>query len=86
MHHGDGVEEAFLTSNRVMTVSFHQYDEKNNFFPGTGALNNLGEGDGKYYAVNVPLKPGCTNESLGFLFPKIVDKVMDVIQELILGL
>lgn len=25
VHHGDGVEEAFLHTNRVMTVSFHQY-------------------------------------------------------------
>ena len=32
---GDGVEEAFYTTNRVMTVSFHKYGD---FFPGTGAL------------------------------------------------
>jgi len=37
VHHGDGVEEAFYLSNRVMTVSFHQYGE--DFFPGTGGLN-----------------------------------------------
>lgn len=35
MHHGDGVEEAFYTTDRVMTVSFHKYGE---FFPGTGEL------------------------------------------------
>lgn len=35
IHHGDGVEEAFYTTNRVMTVSFHKYGD---FFPGTGAL------------------------------------------------
>ena len=34
VHHGDGVEEAFFTTDRVMTVSFHKYG--NNFFPGTG--------------------------------------------------
>ena len=34
IHHGDGVEEAFLTTDRVMCVSFHKYDGK--FFPGTG--------------------------------------------------
>ncbi len=33
IHHGDGVEEAFYTTNRVMTVSFHKYGE---YFPGTG--------------------------------------------------
>ena len=33
IHHGDGVEEAFYTSDRVMTASFHKYGE---YFPGTG--------------------------------------------------
>lgn len=36
VHHGDGVEEAFYHTNRVMTVSFHQYEE--DFFPGTGEI------------------------------------------------
>jgi histone deacetylase 1/2 len=35
VHHGDGVEEAFFTTDRVMTCSFHKYGE---FFPGTGEL------------------------------------------------
>ena len=35
IHHGDGVEEAFYTTERVMTVSFHKYGD---FFPGTGQL------------------------------------------------
>ena len=33
IHHGDGVEEAFYTTNRVMTCSFHKFGE---YFPGTG--------------------------------------------------
>ena len=36
IHHGDGVEEAFYTTDRVMTVSFHKYGE---YFPGTGDLS-----------------------------------------------
>ncbi len=36
IHHGDGVEEAFYTTDRVMTVSFHKYGE---YFPGTGDIN-----------------------------------------------
>ena len=31
IHHGDGVEEAFYSTERVMTVSFHKYGD---FFPG----------------------------------------------------
>lgn len=39
IHHGDGVEEAFYTTDRVMTVSFHKYGE---YFPGTGDLRVRG--------------------------------------------
>jgi len=39
VHHGDGVEEAFYITDRVLTCSFHKYGD---FFPGTGALNDIG--------------------------------------------
>ena len=55
VHHGDGVEEAFYTTDRVMTLSLHKFGE---FFPGTGHLKDVGVGRGKGYAVNVPLNNG----------------------------
>jgi acetoin utilization deacetylase AcuC-like enzyme len=48
--HGDGVEEAFYCSNRVMSVSFHKHGD---CFPGTGAADDVGEGLGRYYSINV---------------------------------
>jgi acetoin utilization deacetylase AcuC-like enzyme len=57
IHHGDGVEEAFYDSDRVLTVSFHKFGS--DFFPGTGHVFDLG----KYYAVNVPLRDGMTDEA-----------------------
>lgn len=48
VHHGDGVEEAFYTTDRVMTVSFHKYGE---FFPGTGEVRDNGIGKGKGYVL-----------------------------------
>lgn len=45
-HHGDGVEEAFYTTDRVMTVSFHKYGE---YFPGTGDILDVGQGRGNRY-------------------------------------
>jgi acetoin utilization deacetylase AcuC-like enzyme len=50
IHHGDGVEEAFLHTNRVMTVSFHKYDQGDKdrstfFFPGTGDVCDIGPDD-----------------------------------------
>ena len=61
MHHGDGVEEAFYTTNRVMTLSLHQYEP--GFFPGSGDLDSIGDGPGKNYSVNVPLKKGINDQS-----------------------
>ncbi|KAL6764689.1 hypothetical protein V8C86DRAFT_2468167 [Haematococcus lacustris] len=74
VHHGDGVEEAFLTSDRVMTVSFHKHGD--NFFPGTGDSTDIGIGPGKYYSVNVPLKDGMDDDSFEFLFKPILTKIM----------
>ena len=74
VHHGDGVQEAFYLTDRVMCVSFHKFG---NFFPGTGDLFDLGFGNGKYYSVNVPLKDGVTNETYHSLFKPIMTAVMD---------
>ncbi|NXC91789.1 HDAC1 deacetylase, partial [Cercotrichas coryphoeus] len=68
IHHGDGVEEAFYTTDRVMTVSFHKYGE---YFPGTGDLRDIGAGKGKYYAVNYPLRDGIDDESYEAIFKPV---------------
>ncbi|KAG1220560.1 hypothetical protein G6F62_009727 [Rhizopus arrhizus] len=74
VHHGDGVEEAFYTTDRVMTVSFHKYGE---FFPGTGELKDVGVQKGKYYSVNVPLRDGIDDESYRTTFEPVIEKVME---------
>ncbi|KAG1696962.1 Histone deacetylase 3 [Nymphon striatum] len=61
IHHGDGVQEAFYLTDRVMTVSFHKYG--NLFFPGTGDMYEIGADCGKYYSVNVPLREGIDDTS-----------------------
>ena len=77
IHHGDGVEEAFYTTDRVMTVSFHKFGE---YFPGTGHLQDVGQHAGKYYSVNVPLKDGIDDSSYEQLYKPIMAKVMQVFQ------
>jgi acetoin utilization protein AcuC len=52
-HHGDGVQEGFYDSNRVLTISLHESGIY--FFPGTGFENEIGQGGGRGYSVNVPL-------------------------------
>ncbi|XP_024393389.1 histone deacetylase 19 isoform X2 [Physcomitrium patens] len=77
IHHGDGVEEAFYTTDRVMTVSFHKFGD---YFPGTGDVRDIGHGKGKYYSLNVPLDDGIDDESYQSLFKPIMSKVMEVFQ------
>lgn len=75
VHHGDGVEEAFLCSDRVMTISFHQYGDY--FYPGTGFIDEVGEGPGQYHSLNVPIKPGITDEKYMDLFVPIIDEAFE---------
>uniref|UniRef100_A0A2L2YGI7 Histone deacetylase n=1 Tax=Parasteatoda tepidariorum TaxID=114398 RepID=A0A2L2YGI7_PARTP len=56
LHHGDGVEEAFAHTSRVLCFSIHKNEI--GFYPGTGLLNDIGYGKGKYYTINVPLYDG----------------------------
>ncbi|TFK43975.1 histone deacetylase RPD3 [Crucibulum laeve] len=77
IHHGDGVEEAFYTNDRVMTCSFHKFGD---YFPGTGTQEDKGRGKGKGYAVNVPLKDGITNESFQSIFEPVISKIIEVFQ------
>ena len=76
IHHGDGVEEAFYMTDRVMCVSFHKYGDL--FFPGTGGLNGIGKNAGKYYSVNVPLRDGIHDDGFQDIFQTVMQKVMDV--------
>ncbi|WVF66795.1 hypothetical protein IAT40_001537 [Kwoniella sp. CBS 6097] len=71
IHHGDGVQEAFYLSNRVLTVSFHKYSA--DFFPGTGNLSEIGSDLGKYFSLNVPLQDGIDDESYISLFKAVME-------------
>jgi len=75
IHHGDGVQDAFYLTDRVMTVSFHKYG--NGFFPGTGDTYEIGKRRGKYYSVNVPLRDGIDDKGYHYLFKPIIQAVMD---------
>merc|ERR1711939_1057076 len=74
IHHGDGVEEAFYSTDRVMTASFHKFGD---YFPGTGDLHDIGIGKGKNYAVNVPLKDGIDDESYRGVFRPIIKQIIE---------
>ncbi|CAG8501748.1 13531_t:CDS:2 [Ambispora leptoticha] len=50
------VESAFLYTDKVMTISFHHHAR--GFYPGSGALTDIGQGKGMYHTINVPLRKG----------------------------
>jgi len=72
-HHGDGVEEAFYTTDRVMTCSFHKFGE---YFPGTGTQEDRGRGKGMGYAINVPLKDGLNDDSFRSIYEPVSEPPM----------
>ena len=52
-HHGNGVQDAFYDTDKVLYFSFHQSGDT--IYPGTGFENEMGAGKGLGYTVNVPL-------------------------------
>lgn len=75
LHHGDGVEDAFCTTNKVLTVSVHKFTS--GFFPGTGSLDDIGYNRGKYYSINVPLLDGIKDPEFVALMYRVLNKVND---------
>ncbi|KAG9510141.1 Histone deacetylase 3 [Fragariocoptes setiger] len=78
IHHGDGVQEAFYLTDRVMTVSFHKYGSL--FFPGTGDMYETGAESGRFYSVNVPLKEGIDDTNYATVFKPIITDVIQFYQ------
>ena len=74
-HHGDGVQWLFYDDPNVLTISYHQ--DGRFLFPGTGFINETGEGEGNGYSINFPLIPGTNNKSFIKLFRKTVPKLLE---------
>jgi acetoin utilization deacetylase AcuC-like enzyme len=58
VHHGNGTAEIFRHRNDVLVVNIHQAG----IFPGTGALADLGSGEGEGYTINLPVPAGSEEE------------------------
>ncbi len=71
VHHGNGTERSFYSDKSVLYVSAHQSPH----YPGTGAVEDVGKGDGKGYTVNIPLRGGFGDEEYMDCFREIVEPV-----------
>jgi acetoin utilization deacetylase AcuC-like enzyme len=60
VHHGNGTQAAFYDDPRVLFMSTHQWP----FYPGTGAADETGAGDGEGATVNLPCSAGTSEEEI----------------------
>lgn len=67
VHHGNGTNDIFHASDRVLFISIHQWP----FYPGTGPAADLGSGAGLGYTVNLPVPAGAGDD----IFCSLVDQV-----------
>jgi acetoin utilization deacetylase AcuC-like enzyme len=74
LHHGNGTQHSFYTDYDVMYFSTHQYP----YYPGTGHFDEVGEGEGKGYTVNVPLSYGMDDADYMYVFKNLLMPIADL--------
>ena len=71
VHHGNGTQHSFYDDPGVLYISTHQYP----YYPGTGALDEVGQGQGEGYTLNLPLSAGCGDAEYQELFEFVIDPI-----------
>ncbi|MCX7621081.1 MAG: histone deacetylase [Acidimicrobiales bacterium] len=72
-HHGNGTQDIFYADARVLYVSFHEWP----LYPGTGAIHEIGEGEGLGYTVNFPFPAGATGDVYRSAIDNVVAPIVD---------
>jgi acetoin utilization deacetylase AcuC-like enzyme len=68
VHHGNGTEAIFAASSDVLYASIHQWP----LYPGTGAAEYAGEGEGEGFTVNLPVAAGAGGEEFMALVEHVI--------------
>ena len=71
VHHGNGTEEIFKASDRVVYASIHQSP----LYPGTGAAEYEGDGEGEGFTINLPVAAGAGSEEFLAIVQHVVAPV-----------
>lgn len=69
-HAGNGVSEAFYGEDRILFADIHQ--DPRTIYPGKGFINEIGQGEGEGFTVNIPLLPGTGNKAYQYCFEEII--------------
>ncbi len=76
VHHGNGSQDSFFTDEDILYFSTHQYP----FFPGTGGLHEAGEGRGKGFTINCPMRHGQTDGQYLAVYRYVLEPVIRTFQ------
>src|SRR5262245_269821 len=68
VHHGNGTQDAFYDDPSVLFISTHQYP----FYPGSGAVNEVGVGAGEGFTLNIPLPAGSADREYLEVFHHVI--------------
>jgi acetoin utilization deacetylase AcuC-like enzyme len=68
VHHGNGTQDMFYDDPAVLFISSHQ----EGIYPGTGALEEIGEGAGRGFNINLPLPDGAGDEAFARITGEII--------------
>ena len=68
VHHGNGTQHIFTADPGIFYFSTHQFP----YYPGTGALEEIGDGPGTGYTLNVPLPAGCGDTEYAYVFEHLL--------------
>jgi acetoin utilization protein AcuC len=74
-HHGNGVQDAFYGTKKVLKISFHESGDT--LYPGSGFESETGEGEGLGYNVNIPLRAGTDDEVYLLAFETLVPPLIE---------
>ncbi len=73
-HHGNGVQDAFYRDNRALVISFHETGR--DLYPWSGFEDEIGEGRGKGYNVNIPLPQNTDDDIFLWAFREVVPPLL----------
>lgn len=68
VHHGNGTEAMFYDDPTTLFISTHQYP----FYPGTGAITDIGAEKGSGLTINIPLAAGHGDASYASIYEQII--------------
>ena len=68
-HASDGIYSIFYQEPRVLQISIHQ--DPRTIYPGKGFIDEVGEGEGEGYSVNIPLPPWTSNTAYEYVLRSI---------------